>query len=100
MVVHGNLRLFSARAFFSCCLHDPVLDVWSPSVMTRAIRIEKPPEITSVASQAVRLILGDDLARPHLDFAVQRSDSEFKRAFLALTAGDTVRLTDNDVKGS
>jgi len=80
-----------------------VLDVWSPSVMTRAIRIEKPPEITFVASQAVRLILGDAFARPmtiasgptraYLDFAVQRSDSEFKRAFFALTPGNTVRIT-------
>jgi ferredoxin-NADP reductase len=89
--------------FFAAGYAARVLDVWSPSVMTRAIRIEKPPEITFVASQALRLILGDDLAhpmtiasgpaRPHLDFAVQRSDSEFKRAFLALTPGDTVRVT-------
>ena len=30
--------------------------------------------------------------RPHLDFAVQRSDSEFKRLFFALGAGDTLRV--------
>jgi len=67
-----------------------VLDAWAPSTMTRAIRIERPPEITFVASQATRLILGGDLARPmtiasgparpYLDFAVQRTASEFKRA--------------------
>src|SRR4051794_25201329 len=28
-------------------------------------------------------------ARPHLDFAVQRADREFKRAFFALTPGTT-----------
>ncbi len=71
--------------------------------MTRAIRIERPPEITFVASQATRLILGGDLARPmtiasgparpYLDFAVQRTDSEFKRAFFALAPGDSVRIT-------
>jgi ferredoxin-NADP reductase len=33
-------------------------------------------------------------SRPHLDFAVQRTDSEFKRAFFALTRGTTVRVTD------
>jgi ferredoxin-NADP reductase len=80
-----------------------VLDAWAPSVMTRAIRVEKPPEISFVASQATRLILGNDLARPmsiasgparpHLDFAVQRTDSEFKRAFFALTPGTTVQVT-------
>jgi hypothetical protein len=47
--------------------------------MTRAIRIERPPEITFDASQATCLILGGDLARPmtiasgparpYLDFA-------------------------------
>jgi hypothetical protein len=31
-----------------------VLDAWAPSTMTRAIRIERPPEITFVASQAAR----------------------------------------------
>jgi ferredoxin-NADP reductase len=71
--------------------------------MTRAIRIEKPPEFTFLASQATRLILGDDLARPmtiasgparpYLDFAVQRTDSEFKHAFFALMPGNTVRVT-------
>jgi ferredoxin-NADP reductase len=80
-----------------------VLDAWTPSPTTRAIRIEKPPEISFVASQATRLTLGDDLARPmsiasgparpHLDFAVQRTDSEFKRAFFALTPGATVQVT-------
>ena len=79
-----------------------VLDAWSPSLMTRAIRIEKPAEITFIASQATSLILDDDLARPlsiasgparaYLDFAVQRSYSEFKRAFFALTPG-TARST-------
>lgn len=80
-----------------------VLDAWSPSLMTRAIRIEKPAEITFIASQATSLILDDDLARPlsiasgparaYLDFAVQRSYSEFKRAFFALTPGNTVQVT-------
>jgi hypothetical protein len=65
-----------------------VLDAWAPSTMTRTIRIERPPEITFVASQATRLILGGDLARPmtiasgparpYLDFAVQRTASEFR----------------------
>ena len=32
-------------------------------------------------------------ARPHLDFAVQHTDSEFKRAFFALTRGTTVEIT-------
>jgi hypothetical protein len=76
-----------------------VLDAWAPSTMTRAIRIERPPEITFVASQATRLILGGDLARPmtiasgparpYLDFAVQCTASEFKRAFFGLAPGDT-----------
>jgi ferredoxin-NADP reductase len=80
-----------------------VLDAWAPSTMTRAIRIERPPEITFVASQATRLILGGDLARPmtiasgparpYLDFAVQRTASEFKRAFFGLAPGDTVQIT-------
>jgi ferredoxin-NADP reductase len=80
-----------------------VLNAWAPSLTTWAIRVEKPPEISFVASQATRVILGDDLARPmtiasgparpHLDFAVQRTDSEFKRAFFALTRGTTVRVT-------
>lgn len=80
-----------------------VLDAWAPSLLTRAIRVEKPPQVAFAASQAARLILRDDLARPisiasgparpYLDFAVQRSDSEFKRAFLALAPGDTVRVT-------
>jgi len=80
-----------------------VLDVWTPSITTRAIRVEKPADMSFVTSQATRLILGDDLARPmsiasgperpHLDFAVQRSDSEFKRAFLTLTPGATVQVT-------
>jgi ferredoxin-NADP reductase len=80
-----------------------VLDAWAPSTMTRAIRIERPPEITFVASQATRLILGGDLARPmtiasgparpYLDFAVQRTASEFKRAFFGLAPGDPVQIT-------
>jgi hypothetical protein len=80
-----------------------VLDAWAPSTMTRAIRIERPPEITFVASQASRLILGGDLARPmtiasgparpYLDFAAQRTASEFKRAFFGLAPGDTVQIT-------
>ena len=80
-----------------------VLDAWAPSAMTRAIRIERPPEITFVASQATRLILGGDLARPmtiageparpYLDFAVQRTASEFKRAFFGLAPGDMVQIT-------
>jgi hypothetical protein len=47
-----------------------VLDVWSPRVMTRAIRIEKPPEITFVASQALRLI-----TRRQVDIAYQSNES-------------------------
>ena len=80
-----------------------VLNAWEPSLTTRAIRVEKPPEVSFVASQATRLILGEDLARPmtiasgptrpYLDFAVQRTDSEFKRAFFALTRGTAVRVT-------
>ena len=76
-----------------------VLNAWAPGLTTRAIRVEKPPEVSFVASQATRLILGDDLARPmtiasdptrpHLDFAVQRTESEFKCAFFALTRGAT-----------
>jgi ferredoxin-NADP reductase len=80
-----------------------VLNAWAPSFTTRAIRVEKPPEISFAASQATRLILGVDLARPmtiasgparpHLDFAVQHTDSKFKRAFFALTCGTTVQVT-------
>jgi ferredoxin-NADP reductase len=71
--------------------------------MNRAIRIERPPEITVVASQATRLILGGDLARPmtiasgparpYLDFAVQRTASDFERAFFGIAPGDTVQIT-------
>ena len=32
-------------------------------------------------------------ARPYLDFAVQRTASEFKRAFFGLAPGDTVQIT-------
>jgi hypothetical protein len=74
-----------------------VLNAWAPSLTTRAIRVEKPPEVSFVASQATRLILGDDLARPmtiasgptrpYLDFAVQRTESEFKRPSLLSLAG-------------
>lgn len=79
-----------------------VLDVWSPSVMTRAIRVEKPLEIQFAASQSLRLTVGEHArpmtiasgpARPHLEFAVQRSQSQFKRAFFALAPGDTVEVT-------
>lgn len=79
-----------------------VLEAWSPSPLTRAIRVERPPGLNLVASQALRLVLTDELMRPmtiasgperpHLDFAVQRSDSEFKRRFFALGEGDTLRV--------
>ena len=79
-----------------------VLLIWNPSAFTRAIRVEKPPELVFQASQAMRLIFGPELmrpmtiasgpARPHLDFAVEQSDSEFKRALFALKVGDTLEL--------
>ncbi len=81
----------------------PVLETWAPTPFTHAIRVARPAGFSFTDSQATRLVLGDDLAhamtiasgsaRPHLDFAVQRSDSDFKRAFAALKPGDTVRVT-------
>ncbi len=39
------------------------------------------------------MTIASDPTRPHLDFAVQRTESEFKCAFFALTRGATVRVT-------
>ncbi len=85
--------LFSAR----------VLAAWSPSPGTRAVRVERPPNLEFLASQAVRLALGEDQfrpmsiasgpARPYLDFAVEHSASAFKHAFYTLAPGDSVRVS-------
>lgn len=82
-----------------------VLEVWSPSPTTRAIRVARPPGFVFRASQAVRLVLqtvsgeaahpmsiASSPARDHLDFAARLTPSEFKRAFSALAPGDTVQL--------
>jgi ferredoxin-NADP reductase len=82
-----------------------VLHAWSPTPFTHAIRVERPAGLTFSDSQSTRLVLGEGVAlarpmtiasgsaRPYLDFAVQRSDSDFKRAFAALRPGDPVQVT-------
>src|SRR5437763_835279 len=78
-----------------------VLETWSPTPATRAIRLRRPPGFAFETSQAVRLILPRGMrplsiasgpTRPHLDLAVRRSESEFKQDFFALKPGDPVRL--------
>src|SRR6266545_777556 len=56
-----------------------VLETWNPSASTRAIRVEK-------AELLRPMTIASGPARPHLDFAAQRSASEFKRAFGRETA--------------
>ena len=78
-----------------------VLMTWSPTPTIRAIRIAKPGGFRFQTSQAVRMILGDHYRplsiassphRDHLEFAVRRSQSDFKKAFFALKEGDPVEL--------
>jgi ferredoxin-NADP reductase len=66
-----------------------------------AIRVARPEGFAFHASQAARLELGDDARpfsiasgpeRPYLEFATRRSESDFKRTFLALVPGDRVRI--------
>jgi ferredoxin-NADP reductase len=66
-----------------------------------AIRVTRPDGFAFRASQAVRLELGEHARpfsiasgpeRPYLELATRRSESEFKRAFLALAPGDRVRI--------
>jgi len=71
----------------------------------RSIRVGKPEGFSFRASQAVRLTLSgtngavarpfsiaSGPARPYLEFAARRSDSDFKRAFFALRPGDRVGI--------
>jgi ferredoxin-NADP reductase len=82
-----------------------VLRAWSPTSSTRAVRLTKPNNFSFETSQAVRLFLhgpDGDVFRPmsiasspdreYLEFAVRRSNSDFKRAFFSLQTGDSVRL--------
>jgi len=83
---------------------DAVVEVRAaldPIPNVHAIRVDRPPGFEFRASQAVRLVLGNEARpfsiasgpeRPYLDFATRRSDSEFKRAFFALAPGDSVRI--------
>jgi ferredoxin-NADP reductase len=78
-----------------------VVRVLEESPTARSIWLERPAGFTFAASQACRLILaghprpfsiasGPD--REHLQFIARRSDSPFKQAFFALSAGDAVEL--------
>jgi ferredoxin-NADP reductase len=78
-----------------------VLGVHEETPSVRSIRVRRPPGFTFRASQAVRLTLGGQThpfsiasspLREELEFAVRRTDSEFKRAFFALRPGDSLEL--------
>ena len=83
---------------------DAVVEVLAAGAETptvRAIRLTRPEGFTFRASQAVRIVLGEEARpfsiasgpeRPYLEFAARRSDSGFKRAFFALAPGDQVRI--------
>ena len=87
-----------------------VLEAWSPTPSTRAIRVTKPAGVRLSSRQPGRssrarrrLRRRGTCARPlstasgparglYLEFAVRGSPSPFKRAFFALRPGDPVRL--------
>ncbi|MGQ0535106.1 MAG: ferredoxin--NADP reductase [Methanobacteriota archaeon] len=82
-----------------------VISSWAPTPTTHAIRLERPDHFRFAAGQHVMLQLETDEGvddrflsiassptRNHIEFAVRLSDSNFKKAFRRLSAGDEVGL--------
>jgi ferredoxin-NADP reductase len=82
-----------------------VLEAWSPTPSTRAVRVARPAGLSFTTAQSMRffadgagghlarpLSIASSAERPFLEFVVRLSSSDFKRAFASLSRGDRVQL--------